>query len=432
MCAQFRAVLAFIALAAAPAIASAAWGLVVAEQGKRVEVDRASIVVDSNEMATARGRVVLDKPIVDPKTSASYRIIEVVNRYDCVERTLATLKRSYFKEEGELLRQEEVKLPFDMPVRSGSPDDKLFREACRPKAGPEAVAAASKAVEKVGEASAELRKLNQEMIDKAVTKEVAKELTKEAQRTLSTQSSATRNRLQDRAKARVVSSAANLAWSYEGQGGPEHWGKLKAENVLCSSGHRQSPIDLSGGIAVDLEPIQFSYPPAAFRVVDGHRNLQVAVYGGGFSLLGKYYELTRIVFHRPSEITVAGKSYAMDAQLMHKSVDGKQAILTVLFEEGMESSVVQTVLNNLPLEAGGEVVPPGQSIDIKRLLSDNRRYFTFMGSLTTPPCTEDVLWLVLMQPQDISLEQLAIFQRLYPPNARPVQPSYGRIVKQSR
>ena len=122
----------------------------------------------------------------------------------------------------------------------------------------------------------------------------------------------------------------------------------------------------------------------------------------------------------------------MDAQLMHKSVDGKQAILTVLFEEGMESSVVQTVLNNLPLEAGGEVVPPGQSIDIKRLLSDNRRYFTFMGSLTTPPCTEDVLWLVLMQPQDISLEQLAIFQRLYPPNARPVQPSYGRIVKQSR
>ena len=94
MCAQFRAVLASIVLTVAPAIASAAWVLVAAEQGKRVEIDRASIVVDRNEMATARGRVVLDKPIVDPKTSASYRIIEVVNRYDCVERTLATLKRA--------------------------------------------------------------------------------------------------------------------------------------------------------------------------------------------------------------------------------------------------------------------------------------------------------------------------------------------------
>ena len=102
MCAKFRTI--FVVLSAMPVIASAAWQTVVVEQGKRVEIDRASIEMDKNEMATARGRVVLDKPIVDPKTSASYRIIEVVNRYDCVERTLATLKRAYFKEEGELLR----------------------------------------------------------------------------------------------------------------------------------------------------------------------------------------------------------------------------------------------------------------------------------------------------------------------------------------
>lgn len=151
-------------------------------------------------------------------------------------------------------------------------------------------------------------------------------------------------------------------------------------------------------------------------MVDDHRNLQVAVYGGGFSLLGKYYELTRIVFHRPSEVTVSGKIYAMDAQLMHKSVDGKQAILTVLFEEGMESSVVQTVLNNLPLEAGGEVEDtPKTSIDNQSACCRTTAGISpSVGSLTTPPCTEDVLWLVLMQPRDISLEQLAIFQRLYP------------------
>ena len=422
MGAEFRAIFTFFVLAAVPAIASAMWQAVVAEPGKRVEIDRASIIAEGDGMATARGRVVLDKPIVDPKTSAAYRIIEVVNRYDCVERTLATLKRSYFKEEGELLRQEEVKSPFDMPVRSGSPDDRLFREVCRPKLGSESVAAASKTAEKVSEASGELRKLNEELIQKEVKKDVQRAMPRISK------GSAT-----DYVKvARTSPSAASIAWSYDGQGGPDSWSKLKTENALCASGHRQSPIDLRDGIAVDLEPIQFSYPPASFRVVDGGRNLQVAVYGGGFSLLGKHYELIRVQFHRPSEMTIAGKSFAMDAQLMHKSVDGKQAIIAVLFETGTENPVVQAVLNNLPLEPRGEVVPSAQSIDISRLLPDNRRYFTFMGSLTTPPCTEEVLWLVLKQPQQMSPEQLAIFQRLYPPNARPVQPGYGRIIKESR
>lgn len=94
--------------------------------------------------------------------------------------------------------------------------------------------------------------------------------------------------------------------------------------------------------------------------------------------------------------------------------------------------MVQAALNNLPLEKGGEVVPPGQTIDLNMLLPAGRGYFTFMGSLTTPPCSEDVLWMVLKQPQQVSAEQLSIFQRLYRPNARPVQPAFGRIVKESR
>ena len=116
-----------------PALASAAWQVVLSEPGKQVEIDRDSIVVDAAGGATAVGRVVLERPIVDPKTSASYRVIEVQNHFDCAGRTLATQKRTYYKEEGEVLRQEEVKSPFAMPVRSGTPDEKLFREACRPK-----------------------------------------------------------------------------------------------------------------------------------------------------------------------------------------------------------------------------------------------------------------------------------------------------------
>ncbi len=410
----------FVAFMAAmlPAVVSAAWQVVATDQGKRVEIERASIVAEPGKPAMAVGRIVLDKPIVDPKTSASYRIIEVLNRYDCTERTYATLKRTYFKEEGELLRQEEMKNPFDMPVRSGTPDDKLLREVCRPKAGGASAALASKTVEQVNEVAGELRKANEALVEKEVQKDLKK--------------------LTQRAKPAPVSSSpkidapANAAWSYDGSSGPDSWGKLKADYALCNSGHNQSPIDLRDGIAVDLEPIQFFYRPTPYRVVDSGRHLQMTVYGGGFNLLGKNYELVRVVFHRPSEFTVDGKTYDMDAQLVHKSDDGKQAIVTVLLEKGVENPVVQTALNNLPLDKGGEVAPPGQNIDVARLLPESRRYFTFMGSLTTPPCSEEVLWLVLKQSQPISPEQLAIFQRLYRPNARPVQPGFGRILKESR
>ena len=186
------------------------------------------------------------------------------------------------------------------------------------------------------------------------------------------------------------------------------------------------------GIAVDLEPIQFAYRPSFFRVVDSGRNLQVAVYGGGLGLLGKNYELIRILFHRPSETRIDGKTFDMEAQLVHRAEDGKLAIVSLLLERGAENPVIQMVLHNLPLAKSGEVAPPAQSLDMNRLLPERQAYFTFMGSLTTPPCTENVLWLVLKQPQQVSVEQLEIFQRLYPPNARPVQASYGRIIKESR
>ena len=426
---KFCAVFASVCAALIPATVSAAWQLVASEQGKRVEIERASIINDPNGESLAKGRIVLDKPIVDPKTSAYYRIIEVLNRVDCTERTLATLKRSYFKEEGDLLRQEEVKTPFDMPVRSGSPDDKLLREVCRPKSGGDSVAAATKTAELVSEAAGELRKANEALVEKEVKKDM-QHLSARANTALSGKRAATSGAKPG--SPAVTDAMANMAWGYDGSAGPDNWSKLKPDYASCASGRHQSPIDLRDGIAVDLDPIQFGYRPASFRVVDSGRNLQATVYGGGIGVLGKNYELIRVQFHRPAEFTVAGKSFDMDAQLVHRADDGKLAIVTVLLEKGSENPTVQMVLNNLPLEKGGEVAPPAQVIDMNRLLPDNRRYFTFMGSLTTPPCTEDVLWLVLKQPQQMSSEQLAIFQRLYPPNARPVQPAFGRIVKESR
>ena len=407
-------------------MASSAWQLVATEQGKRVEIDRDSIVSKPNGEYLAKGRIVLDRPIVDPRTSASYRIIEVENRFDCTERTYATLKRSYFTEEGELLRLEEVRNPYDMLVRSGTPDDRLLREVCRPKLVGAAAVEASKTAEKVSEAAGELRKLNDALVENEVQKSLKKI------RISGPVSSSRKTVASLASKKQAASAAANVAWAYAGSGGPEHWGTLKSDYAICSSGQRQSPIDLRDGIAVDLEPIQFAYQPATFRVVDSGRNLQVAVYGGSVGLLGKNYALVRMLFHRPSEMKIEGKTFDMDVQLVHKAEDGKLAIVSILFENGVENPVVQMVLNNLPLEKRGEVVPPNLSLDLERLLPEKRYYYTFMGSMSSPPCAEDVLWMVLKQPQQISPEQLTIFQRLYPPNARPVQPRFGRIIKESR
>jgi carbonic anhydrase len=403
----------------------AAWEVVATDQGKRVEIDRDSIAVAADKTTTAKGRIVLDRPIVDPRTSASYRIIEVQNRFDCAERTYATLVRRYFRDEGDLLRQEDVLGPYDMPVRSGTPDDRLLREACRPKTDNVTAEPLNKTLEKVNEAAAGLRQANEALVEQAVNQDLQR-MTARANKALSTPTAARS------ARVRKPAPPAKIAWSYGGSGGPAVWGKLSPDYATCASGRRQSPIDLSEGIAVDLEPIQFLYRPAAFRVTDTRRNLQMAVYGGGFLLLGKNYELVSVQFHRPAEISVGGKTFAMDAQLVHRSDDGKLAIVDVLLEQGTENPVVQAALNNLPLEQGGEVTPPGLRVDLNHLLPEDGRYFTFMGSLTTPPCTEDVLWIVLKQPQQISPEQLAIFARLYPPNARPVQPRNGRIVKESR
>lgn len=413
------------ALAVSPG-ALAAWQLVATEQGKRVEIDRDSIAAGEGGEVRVRGRIVLDRAIIDPRTSSLYRVIEISNRFDCNERTYATLKRSYLKDNGEMLRQEEVRMPDSMPVRSGTPDDRLFREACRPESSAGArPASLSQTVDRVNEAASELRQFNQLMVEKEVRKEASRSRDKSVRQTDRHGGVPAKSEKKD-------VPAPTIAWSYEGAGAPERWAALRSEYAVCAFGHRQSPIDIRDGFAVDLEPIQFSYRPVRFKVVDAGRNLLVVSYGGAFGLLGKNYALTQVLFHRPGETTVAGRTFDMEVQLMHRAEDGQQAIVSILLERGAENPAIQSILNNLPLERGGEVAPVAQLLDLERLLPAERRYYAFMGSLTMPPCTEDVLWLVFKQPQSVSPEQLAIFQRLYPPNARPVQPGSGRIIKESR
>lgn len=470
--------LAFIALSAP---AQAAWQAVSSEPGKRLELDRTTIRKDDSGKTLALGRVILDKPITDAKTASTYRIIQALNRYDCNARTYSTVKRSYFKTEGELLREEEVRVQIETPIRSGMTDDKLLREVCRPKSAPESANTANRTVDRVNEVAGELRKANEALVQKEIKRAniqtpVDEKNTPVNKATTTVEPTpavdaehappvnthrpppARKPPTAARKHARITAAAhpaispepaspahattkkhsavsnhhADVHWSYEGANGPENWGNLQLDYAACANGHRQSPIDIRDGLPVDLESIQFNYRPSQFRVIDNGHTVQVSVSGSRISLLGTDYELVQFHFHRPSEERVNGKTFDMVAHLVHKSEEGKLAVVAILLEKGSEHPLIQTIWNHLPLEKNEHVTPPEAQIDVAQLLPVDRSYYTYMGSLTTPPCTEGVLWLVMKRPQQLSPEQLAIFSRLYRHNVRPIQPNYSRLIKESR
>ena len=239
------------------------------------------------------------------------------------------------------------------------------------------------------------------------------------------------------AKLRAAAAATALPdghaahWSYGGAGGPDQWGAMKAEFSTCSGGTRQSPIDIRSGVRVDLEPIQFDYRPSGFRVIDNGHTIQVNVGGGNsIEVQGRRYDLIQFHFHRPSEERIDGRQFDMVVHLVHKDPEGRLAVVAVLLDRGSAQPLVQTIWNNLPLEQGEEVAAKA-AIDMNHLLPADRRYFTYMGSLTTPPCSEGVLWMVMQQSVPVAIDQINVFSRLYPMNARPIQQASGRLIKES-
>lgn len=220
-------------------------------------------------------------------------------------------------------------------------------------------------------------------------------------------------------------------WAYEGPDGPDTWAQLAPEFAACGSGHRQSPIDIREGIRLELEPISVDYRESAFRVIDTGHTIQANVSAGNFiRVMGRRYSLVQFHFHHPAEELIEGHQAEMVVHLVHKDSEGRLAVIAVQLERGERQPEIQAVFNNLPLEKNEEL-PAAVRIDPAHLLPEDRRYYTYMGSLTTPPCTEGVLWIVMKQPLTVSPEQLALFSRLYPFNARPVQALAGRMIKES-
>lgn len=229
------------------------------------------------------------------------------------------------------------------------------------------------------------------------------------------------------------SGHADVHWGYTGAGAPENWGRLNSDFALCSAGTRQSPIDIREGARLDLEPIKFDYRPTPLRIVDNGRTIQVN-YGEGSTIAvgGERFALEQFHFHKPAEERIDGRWFDMAAHLVHKSMEGRLAVVTVLFEmREQPNAFLRSLWPHLPMETGREVAMHEVMIDVAKLLPETRTYFTYMGSLTTPPCREGVRWIVLKTPVEVSFDQVAVFSKLYSMNARPIQPSHGRLIKES-
>ena len=223
-------------------------------------------------------------------------------------------------------------------------------------------------------------------------------------------------------------------WSYSGATGPAKWGTLEEDYSSCALGKRQSPIDIESKLAAnaDLPPIEFHYQPADLKIIDNGHSIQVDYAPGSYIKVGdRRYDLVQFHFHKPSEERVNGKPDDMVAHLVHRDRDGKLAVVAVLLEKGSANALIGTLWKNIPRQKGSEQAP-GIRIDASALIPENTAYYTFTGSLTTPPCTEGVTWFVLRNPTTLSAGQIARFARSYPMDARPVQPLNGREIKASR
>ena len=239
------------------------------------------------------------------------------------------------------------------------------------------------------------------------------------------------------AVAIVFSAAATAAeagheWTYSGATGPEHWADQSPEFATCGIGKHQSPINIDKTEKVALPPIEFHYQPAPLTVIDTGHSVQLNYAPGStITVGGETYTLTQFHFHRPSEEQVHGRPFAMVAHLVHKNAKGELAVVAVELKPGKANPVLEAVLNHVPSVKGKEETTAGRTVNVANLIPTQHGYYTFAGSLTTPPCSEDVTWFVLKHPVEVSASEIAKFSKHYAHNARPVQPLNGRVVRET-
>ena len=224
------------------------------------------------------------------------------------------------------------------------------------------------------------------------------------------------------AKGQSAGSTPAAHWGYEPHNGPELWGALDREYSACGLGAEQSPIDLTGGQWADLTPVEFDYGRTRLAIRNTGHTIQMRPGGGnGIVLDGVGHNLLEFHFHHRSEHLVDGASFPLEMHLVHRNVDDGLAVVGILIFEGEINNALASVWSRLPPDPGALRALPGE-FDLASLLPSFRTTWRYRGSLTTPPCTEGVSWVVLDAPLPMSAAQIATFASIYPCNCRPVQP----------
>ena len=240
-------------------------------------------------------------------------------------------------------------------------------------------------------------------------------------------------------KPSAAPASGDPVWHYEGAEGPDRWGTLSPKFAACGEGRSQSPVDITKPVAgKEAFALKTNLLPGALRiahhehVADGINNghtIQIN-YGGGDTLAigSDSYQLVQYHFHNQSEHTVAGKHFPMEMHLVHRSSGGKLAVIGVFIEAGAHNAAFDPIWNNLPKQKGVETHYPAVNVDVDKLLPVNRASYRYDGSLTTPPCSEGVRWIVMTTPIQLSASQIAAFTAIIHDNNRPTQPLNGRPV----
>lgn len=220
-------------------------------------------------------------------------------------------------------------------------------------------------------------------------------------------------------------------WSYEGEGSPEHWGTLSEEYQACQKGMNQSPINIDHTANAHLTPLDTHYVEGPVTLINNGHTIQAGLKSttaDTLTLDGNTFTLQQFHFHAPSENTVHGKHYAMEMHLVHKDANGALVVVAVMFDKGDANTELDKLWATMPEKAEQEVKVTTQ-MDLNALLPKDKTFWRFSGSLTTPPCSEGVTWLILKHPLTLSETQLQKFSHtMHHDNNRPTQPLHGRLV----
>jgi len=216
-------------------------------------------------------------------------------------------------------------------------------------------------------------------------------------------------------------------WSYEGETGPDLWGSLDESFGVCQSGMAQSPVDISGAMAGGDGQLEIMWNPSTAEVGDNGHTIQVDVTPGStINLDGRNFSLLQFHFHAASEHTVDGTASPMEVHFVHQAEEGDLGVIGVLMEIGDQHASVQDIWDAIPVDGSMSTMT---DFDLRSLLPGSETHFRYAGSLTTPPCSEVVSWVVMSEPIRVSAEQVEAFQAIHPVNARPVQPLNEREIQ---